>query len=210
MVYPIVRFTLIPLLNLFIKEVKGVENIPKKGAFIMAANHESYLDPLMINTIMISRVNRRIHFLASTKTKLFWNMFGGEYFLRHWAGVIPLRKEDKGKSALKEATELLKKGEIAGIFPRPRQYPGENIKPKTGVARLILSSRKPLLPVAVKGTFKLMPNRPSIPKFKRNVTVIIGKPITFDKYYKEKVTKNLLRKMTTEIINKIDHLHKNG
>ena len=67
MVYPIYKRSVLPILRLFFKEIKGVENIPKKGPFILTGNHESILDPLFAQSIIIPVTNSKIHFLAQKR-----------------------------------------------------------------------------------------------------------------------------------------------
>ena len=60
MVYPVTKKTLFPLIRLFLKEIKGKENIPKKGPFIVTSNHESYLDPFLIVSVIIPLKNEKV------------------------------------------------------------------------------------------------------------------------------------------------------
>ena len=61
MVYPVLKVTLFPLLRLFLEDIKGTENIPKKGPYLITANHESYIDPFLIASILIPLINKKIY-----------------------------------------------------------------------------------------------------------------------------------------------------
>ena len=68
MVYPISKHFFGPILGNYIKVVNGIENIPKDKGFIIAANHASYMDHLIISSFFICYSNKYIHFLSKTET----------------------------------------------------------------------------------------------------------------------------------------------
>ncbi len=210
MVYPITKRTLFSLFGLFVKEVTGIENFPKNGAFVLVSNHVSYIDSTLLIRAVVHDRNKKVHFIANAKStarrNFFWYVFGGERLLKRWAGVIPLHEENK-REVLDDAMQYLKKGEIVGIFPNPKMHPEENKMPKTGVARLVLRAKVPLIPVGISGTYGLLPFRRIIPKrFKRIVKLKIGKPINLEQYYDKTITRELLRKITNEIMGKVEDL----
>ncbi len=201
MVYPIFKRTVLLPLRLFLKEVEGMENIPKKGPFIIAANHESYLDPFLIMSVIIPLKDKRIYFLA--KKGRFWDFFGRK-IARDWAGGIPL--DDGKEKAFQELTSLLKKGEIGALFMEgQRSLDGKLVKGKTGVIRLALKARVPILPIGIIGTYEIAPRDKLIPKLKR-AKLYIGKPIYLKKYYKKSMTKKLLRKSADDVMKVISKL----
>src|SRR3989344_2559149 len=195
MVYSFTNITLFAILRLFLRKADGIENIPKKGAFIVAANHESYFDPLLIIATIVPLINKKIHFLAMRGR--FWNKFGDK-ISHDWAGCVPL---DKGKEykALKELKYLLNKKEIIGIFPEgPRSLDGNLRKGKTGISRLVLSAKVHVLPVGLIGTYEIASNEKLIPKLKK-ANIRIGKPLYFNEYYNKRVTKKVLREITDRV-----------
>ena len=200
MVYPISKRTFFPILRLFLKEIKGMENIPKKGPFIITSNHESYLDPFLLGSVIIPRLNKKIHFLAIRGRGI---KFFGERLAKEWGGCVVLGK-DKEK-ALNHLLELLKKGKIVGIFTSRRSYDGKLKKGKTGVIRLAFKAHVPILPIGIKGSFDITPTDTSIPRLKR-ANLNIGKPIYLDKYHKKNITNGLLRKLTDDLMNIISGL----
>ena len=108
MAYPIAKLTIRPIINLWIKEVNGLRNIPEKGPFIVAANHESYMDHMIILCTLVPYLNKKIHFLSKKEhfnnpVKAMWH---------RWAGAIPLDRQAGGKEALIWAINALKQGKI--------------------------------------------------------------------------------------------------
>jgi 1-acyl-sn-glycerol-3-phosphate acyltransferase len=202
MVYPIPKLTLIPLSRLWIKEINGMENIPVKGGFIISANHASYMDHFCLGNLIVPRLNKKLHFLAKKEHFDSW-------FQRWWhkyGGAIPLDRKKGGKAALKWAIKALKEGKIIGIYPEgTRTLTGKLQEAKTGVARLALAARVPVVPVGLIGNFEILPKGKYIPKLKR-ATVNVGKPMRFEKYYKKKVTGKILREITTKIMKGIARL----
>ena len=123
MVYPIARHTIIPLFLGYVKKIYGSENFPKDIGFIIAPNHESYLDDLIIPSIVVTKLNKKLHFYVNNK--YLRNFFLRTFLL--WGGCIPVEvradsANSKERSAINEkafktALELLKQKEIIGIFP---------------------------------------------------------------------------------------------
>ena len=111
MVYPILKKTLFPLVRLFLKEIKGMENIPKNGPFIITSNHESYIDPFLIGSVIIPMLNRKIHVLVNKGR--FWDFFGNT-ISKKYAGCVCV-EQGKEKS-LEELSSLLKKKEDCRYF----------------------------------------------------------------------------------------------
>ena len=150
----VAKFTIAPLvLKVFVKKIEGIENIPEGGA-IIASNHASHLDPLIIASICALRKKRKLHYLG--KKELFEGFIGN--FVQKTVGTIPIDRDAKGKAALKTAGKYLKKDKLVGIFPEgTRSLDGKIQKGKTGVARLVLEAEVPVVPTMISGTFKLMP-----------------------------------------------------
>lgn len=193
-----------PLVGLWIKKIKGIENIPRKGPFIITSNHASYLDHYLLGYLIIPRLNQKLHFLAKKEhfdkpLKAAWH---------HYGGAIPTDRETGGKKALKRAIKALKHRKIIALHPEgTRTLTGKLQKGKTGVARLALSAKVPVVSVGLTGTFEILPKGKYIPKLKRAI-INIGKPMYFDKYYNKKITKDLLREVTDKIMKEIAKLCK--
>ena len=204
MVYPIGKRIIPPIIKFWIKEVNGLQSVPKKGAFIVAANHESYMDHLIVASTLVLHLNKKIHFLS--KKEHFDNIFKNAWHT--YAGAISLDRQSGGKEALRCAVKVLRQGKIIAIHPEgTRSLTGKLQKAKTGVARLALAAKVPVIPVGLIGTFEILQKGKYIPKLKRAI-MNIGKPMYFNKYYNKKTTRKLLREITNKIMKEIAKLCK--
>ncbi|MCH7879346.1 MAG: 1-acyl-sn-glycerol-3-phosphate acyltransferase [candidate division Zixibacteria bacterium] len=120
-------------------QVDGRENIPDDGAFILAPNHISYLDP----PIVAGFVPRRLHFFA--KKELFdFPLFGS---ILRGLQVHPIRRGGFNRGALQLAIDLLKDGRPITVFPEgTRGKNGILLEPKAGIGRIAQDSGAPILP----------------------------------------------------------------
>jgi len=162
MFYLFLKIFILPIIKLiWVKNIEGLENIPKKDSFIIASNHESYFDFITLYTV----TPRRIYFLA------------GEVFFRkwQWAWLVKLTKqikvdrsaEDKSES-VNQALNYLKNGKVIGIFPEgTRSKDGELRKAYNGAVKLAIYAKVPIIPVGIKGTFEIMSRHDKYPKFKK-------------------------------------------
>lgn len=190
-------------IKIFVKKITNLKSDYPKP-FIIALNHASYLDPPIIGSIFIKNLNIKIHFIG--KEELF-SLLPSRIF-HEAVGTINLNySKDKGKSAFKTAITYLKKGKIVGIFPEGKMtLNGRLSKGKVGIAKLVLKARVPVLPMAVKGTNKLLPVTKSIPKFKKEVILKVGELTYFDNFYTHKFDKKTLRVITDKIMKDISKL----
>ncbi|MDP2942734.1 MAG: lysophospholipid acyltransferase family protein [Candidatus Omnitrophota bacterium] len=151
MAYFIVR----NFLKLFFKiimgfKVYGVENVPKKGGFILAGNHVSHLDP----PALASASPRVLHFMA--RHTLFNNWVLG--WIIGSCNSFPVRRGEADLGAIKEAVRRLKNGKVLLIFPEgTRSQSGEIQAAQPGIGYLSLMAGVPILPAYVKGTDEAMP-----------------------------------------------------
>lgn len=186
---------------LWIRKVTGLEDLPKEGPFIIAPNHSSYLEHFLIGSVVIPEFEHHINFLA--KKEHF------EGFQRHWHRLwkaytcyIPIDRA-KGRKALEEAKDILKKGEILVIYPEgTRTLTGKLQRGKTGIARLALWTKVPVVPLGIIGTFEILPKGKSIPRL-RKAELHFGRPLTFEEHYGKPLTKKLLRQITGTIMKEI-------
>lgn len=173
--------------------VVGYENIPSEGACIIVANHSSFLDPLLICTV----VPRIIHYIAFAyfyyHPLLYW------YCKRVYC--IPIKKDGNDISTLKKALRLLKKGEVVGIFPEgERSATGEVGKGLPGAALIALRAKVPILPVGIQGAYEAFPKGSTFPKPKP-ITLIFGEPFPIEAYiHVDKKNTNELQEETTNVI----------
>jgi len=204
MLYSILLLFMYWLCSIFIKEVKGLENIPRKGC-IISSNHVSFLDPPLIGSYISVKLKVKVRFIG--KEALFKRFLSRTF--HNFVGSIEVDTTGKNKSWFKKAVHYINKGEIIGIFPEgTRSYDGKLQRGKTGAVRFALTTKKPIVPIGITGSHDIWPRHKKIFKIKRIVKVNIGKPIYFDKYYKGKITKRLLRQLTNNIMEEIAMLSK--
>jgi 1-acyl-sn-glycerol-3-phosphate acyltransferase len=182
MAYPFLRRTLLPWLRTFFKDISGLENIPRTGPYIIAANHVGLIDYFFIVTVFCRYTPEKIHFIS----KRLWLR---DLLLQRAWGQIPIDPWNK-EACLQQAWDCLKHGEVVCIFPEGSAS-GNNselLPAKTGVAKLALWSHLPVLPVGFIGParvgkyFLSIKNLRSLWSFRKNVTLSIGKPLTFTEY----------------------------
>ncbi len=125
--------------------VYGKENIPKAGGFILASNHLSYLDPVVLGVAS----PRKLNFMA--RHDLFSNPFFAWFI--YSLGAFPVKRDSADSSALKEAMRRLKSGEALVLFPEgTRAVDGVSIQPQPGIGFLAAKAGVPVVPAFIKGT----------------------------------------------------------
>lgn len=171
--YWILKAILTPILRiLFRVRVEGKENLPKKGAAILASNHLSFCDSIFLPLVL----RRRVTFVA--KAEYFEDRKTAWFFRA--VGQIPIKRGGGSASqrALDSAQEVLEPGKLFGIYPEGTRSPdGKLYKGHTGVARLALASGAPIYAVAMVGTREAQPIGQVKPNFFSPITVRISKPI---------------------------------
>ena len=174
-----------PLLNLIAKrDWRGAENLPKSGAAIAVCNHISHLDPLTFTHFLYNN-GRAVRYLG--KASVFKVPFVGRVLLG--AGQIPVERETANASdSLQHAIAFLNAGHLLGVYPEGTLTRDENywpMKAKTGIARLAIISKAPVIPCAQWGAQKILPAYSKKPKLfpRTKVTVVAGKPLDFSKWY---------------------------
>ncbi len=207
MFYWFLKWVLVgPVLKLvFRPRTEGAENVPADGAVILASNHLSYADWLF----MPLTLTRRVTFVAKAEyftTPGLKGWFQKKFFFG--AGQVPIDRAGATASdgAMKSAKRLLDQGEVFGIYPEgTRSHDGRLYRGKTGVARLALETRAPVVPVAVVGTDVVAPPGKKFGSFVRPV-VRFGKPLDFSRYEGLEDDRFILRSITDEIMYEIMRL----
>jgi 1-acyl-sn-glycerol-3-phosphate acyltransferase len=148
--------------------VEGRNNVPKKGQLIAVANHNSYVDPVIIDLGVV----RRVHFMGKTEI-VSKGLFG--LFLRV-IGTFPVRRGEADRAALKRSFEILDEQKVLGLFPEGTRIRREGLGSfEPGIAFIALKSGAQIIPVGMKGTDRIWPAGRRSPAFPK-VTVKIGKP----------------------------------
>ncbi|MBQ6546875.1 MAG: 1-acyl-sn-glycerol-3-phosphate acyltransferase [Bacilli bacterium] len=174
-----------PLVNAFISvfihpKYIGLSNIPKDGSYVLAGNHISILDPLLV----MSSTKRSIHFLAKDE---LWKGFKKIIFAN--LGLIPVNRREKDNFALKEAEKYLFEGKVIGIFPEgTTNKKNELLSFKVGAVKMAYDTNTKIVPFAIKGRYG----------FFRKISISFGKPIYVkSNNFKEESVKlrNIITKM---------------
>jgi 1-acyl-sn-glycerol-3-phosphate acyltransferase len=132
---------------------EGVENLPKSGGFVLAANHTSNFDPWPLAMPLWPR--RFLRFMA--KSELYWWPLGRVITA---GGGFPVRRGERDVEAMRTAVDLARDGNVVAMFPHgTRQRKGlvkkHQPRPHTGAARIALDAGVPLVPAAIAGTDRL-------------------------------------------------------
>jgi 1-acyl-sn-glycerol-3-phosphate acyltransferase len=190
---------------IFRPRVEGEEHVPDEGPAILASNHLSYADWVF----MPLALQRRVTFVAKSEyftTPGFKGWFQRKFFAG--AGQVPIDRSgaSAAEGALSSAREILESGELFGIYPEgTRSHDGRLYRGKTGVARLALECRVPVIPVAVVGTDLVAPPGKKFGRFTRP-TVRFGPPLDFSRYAGMEDDRYILRSITDEIMYEIMQL----
>lgn len=158
--------------------VHGLENIPETGPVILASNHLSFADSVVIPVV----VPRKVVFLAKADYFTGRGLRGAAS--RAWftgLGMLPVDRADSraAMGSLGTALEVLARGEAFGIYPEgTRSRDGRLYRGRTGVAHLALEAGVPVVPVGLTGTERLQPVGARLPRLVR-ITVRFGRPLDF-------------------------------
>jgi len=178
-------------------EVFGLENFPEKGGVVLASNHVSYLDPIVLG----SAAPRQLYFLA--RDTLFRKPFAR--LLLPSFNAIPMHRDAGDLTALRKAIKLLKDGHVVSIFPEgTRSRNGKLQKGKAGVALLAVKSLSKIVPARIEGTDRCLPRGSKFIK-PGKLTVRFGKPIDCSIYSEEK-SKDLYFEISERVIEDIRRL----
>lgn len=204
-VYAFARAVLLPLLRAFCRWwLIGVENIPRSGPVIIAANHISYFDPLC-HAYMIDWSGRKARFFA--KSELWKNPFL-RFILSH-AHQIPVQRGTGETGPVEKAVEALGKGELVVIYPEATITTNPDLTPmtgKTGIGRVALATRAPVVPIAVWGSHWVRPkHRKPVHKWRRLIVLKAGEPMRFDDLGGRQDAE-AVREVTDRVVAELDRL----
>jgi len=199
--YWILKYMVVgPLLRgIFRPWVVGEENIPAEGAVIMAGNHLSFIDSIFHPLL----IRRRISFLA--KSDYFTRRGLKGWFTKQFmmaTGQLPIDRSGgkASEASLNTGLRVLAAGEVLGIYPEGTRSPdGRLYRGRTGIARMILESKVPVVPVVMVGTREMMPIGARLPKLRR-IGMIIGEPLDFSRFDGMEGDRFVLRSITDEIM----------
>ena len=187
------------LLAVYRPWVEGAENVPPSGPAIIAGNHLTVVDSLFMPLV----IERRVTFLA--KSDYFTERGVKGWFKRLFfggTGNVPIDRSGgkASEAALRTGLKILGRGDLLGIYPEGTRSPdGQLYRGRTGVARMALEARVPVIPIAMIGTFEMQPPGRLIPKVRRP-GVRFGKKLDFSRYYGMESDRYVLRAVTDEIM----------
>lgn len=158
------------LLRLFVRlRVENVPDFSSCGPVVLAPNHTSLLDPTVL------QVACPIH-VTFMMTELFYNLRSIRWFFRLWE-AIPVPEGRAAVGSIKGALTALRDGRAVAIFPEGRVSTDGFINPgRGGVGMLLARAQVPVIPVAILGTFDVLPRHRRWPR-RGAVTVRFGDPI---------------------------------
>jgi len=199
-------FVLGPLLRvLFRPWVRGIENIPGSGAAILASNHLSFSDSIFLP--LMSR--RPVVFLAKSE---YFTGKGIKGALTRWffksTGQLPIDRSGgkASEASLNTGLGVLSQGQVLGIYPEGTRSPdGRLYRGRTGIARMVLEAKVPVIPVAMIDTEKVQPIGQRMPKIRR-IGIIVGEPLDFSRFDGMEGDRIVLRAVTDEIMYELKQL----
>nr|WP_240553897.1 lysophospholipid acyltransferase family protein [Streptomyces niveiscabiei] len=208
---PLSRFALLkavvgPVMRLWFRpQVEGVENIPGDGPVILAGNHLTFIDSMILPLVC----DRQVFFIGkdeyvtgtSLKGRLMAWFFTG-------VGMIPVDRDGGrgGVAALMTGRRVLEEGKVFGIYPEGTRSPdGRLYRGRTGIARLTLMTGAPVVPFAMIGTDKLQPGGAGIPRMGK-VTVRFGEAMEFSRYDGMGRDRYVLRAVTDSVMAEVMRL----
>jgi 1-acyl-sn-glycerol-3-phosphate acyltransferase len=191
-------YHLIKLFGLIFFRLRVVhrERMINHGPVILAANHQSFLDPPLAGSVS----DRAIFFLAR-RSLLNGRVFG---WLLPKLNVIPVDSEGgKDRTALKALIRILKAGEGTLVFPEGQRSPDGNLHPALpGLGLVIAKTLAPVVPMRIFGAFDAWPLHEKWPRLGR-VTVVVGEPIHFTEQDLQPPSKDLYLRLSQRVMEAI-------
>lgn len=155
---------------LFAIDADGVQHVPRAGPALVAANHVSHLDPMVLLSLLRRR-GRRPRFIALED---LWSVPVVGWLLEH-GRMIPVRRGTGAGPMVESACAALEAGEVVVVYPEGTlARPDEQPPPRAGAGMLALQARCPVVPVAMSG---VPPYRGGVPRLRQAVDVRVGPPV---------------------------------
>lgn len=203
MFYGLISAILSPILRLSFRiRVTGLANVPTSGGIVIACNHQAFCDSLFLPLC----VQRRVTFVAKSE---YFESRRTRWLFRA-LGQIPMARSGGPASgkALGEALAALQAGGCIGIYPEGTRSPdGRLHRGRTGVARLALSAKCPVIPAGIRGTRAIQPIGTRMLRPFKPVDIDFGKPLDLAVRYGDWLDDpRVLRHATDEIMREIRQL----
>jgi 1-acyl-sn-glycerol-3-phosphate acyltransferase len=147
----------------------GVEHVPQAGPVVLAPNHVSYMDPVLV-TIPL---HRPLHYMT---LEPFFRVRGLGVLIR-WCRAFPVREDELDRPAIRTAMRVLREGDALVIFPEGGRSPDGRLQPfRPGAFRLALQADAPVVPVTISGAHAAWPAHRRLPRPAR-ITVTYHAPL---------------------------------
>ena len=196
--YRTLKRALPPMVNPYLHiRIEGLEHIPEREPAILASNHLSFIDSIVLPL----NVPRPVYFLGKAD---YWDSWRTRWFFQG-TGVVPVNRGggSQGEASLSTGVEILQSGELLGIYPEGTRSPdGRLYRGKTGPARMALEAEVPIIPCAVLGTDQALPTGAYRPR-RLPVTVRYGEPLDLSRYRARRADPFVLRSATDELMYEI-------
>ncbi|HZD16688.1 MAG TPA: lysophospholipid acyltransferase family protein, partial [Actinomycetota bacterium] len=195
--------TLVPPIRLWFNwRLEGLEHVPKEGPVLVAANHISYFDPLG-HGVFLLKAGRRPRFL--TKVELYKNPLLRRVL--EGSSMIPVRRGSGDRAPVESALDALKKGRVVLVYPESTVTTNEDFSPmrgKTGIARLSLAARVPVLPIAIWGSQQVWQRSGARSlKFGRPIWVKAGTPLDFSEFENDPDDRRAVDAVTQRVMDEL-------
>lgn len=178
--------------------VRGaLDQIPPDGPIILAANHASNLDPVVVGSWLIPRLGRRLQWLG--KKEVFdWPILG---FIATHGGVHPVDRSTADVEAFRLAGRILAQGHILFVFPEGTRSPdGALHEAHDGVAALALRSGAPIVPVGIAGSHRVWPRGQRLPRPGGRITLTVGAPFRLSDHLPPDVDRRAAKGLATTLL----------
>jgi long-chain acyl-CoA synthetase len=160
-------------LDRFHLKMRGLENLPEKGPFLLCSNHQSYVDPLVMAGMLPWGLFRNTFALGTS------DIFGKGFMrqLARWIRTVVLDPDANLIPAMRAGFFGLSNGRILVLYPEgERTNNGNPTVFRKGAAILSIHAQAPIVPVAIEGFYEAWPRHKKFPKF-ANLQLVFGKPI---------------------------------
>jgi 1-acyl-sn-glycerol-3-phosphate acyltransferase len=196
--YRFLRATLPTVVMPYFKvTVEGLEHVPAEGAAVIAGNHLSFIDSI----VLALSLPRPLYYLGKSE---YWESARTRWLVAG-AGVVPVHRDggDRGEDSLRAGVELLRRGQLLGIYPEGTRSPdGRLYRGKTGPVRMALEADVPVVPFGIIGSDVAMPQDRRVIR-RAPITLRFGRPLDLSRYHDRRTDPLVLRSATDEVMYEI-------
>ena len=171
--------------------------IPREGPVILAANHISNADPVLVGAWLTPRLGRRIHWLG--KKEMFdWPVVG---WVARNGGIVPVDRDGADVEAFRTASRVLEAGEVLMVFPEGTRSPTAELQPpKDGLAMLALRTGATIVPIGISNTDRLWPKGRPVPRPGGHVSMRVGAPFRIADLLPPELDRKAAKRLATTLI----------